>query len=115
MTEPTPERPRSDFFSRHLPLFLDYLAVEKGLARNSTSAYESDLAAFGLHLAGAGLDTDGVTREVVTGYLGGRRAAGVSPRSVARATSALRGFFRFLAAEKVKWTAIVKESGAKIQ
>ncbi len=96
-----PERPQSQLFERHLPLFLDYLSVEKGLARNSISAYESDLTAFGLHLAAVSLDTQDVTREVVVGYLGGRRAEGVSPRSVARATSALRGFFRFLAGEKV--------------
>lgn len=101
VTETVPERPRSQLFERHLPLFLDYLSVEKGLARNSLSAYESDLTAFGLHLAAAGLDTGDVSREVVVGYLGAKRGEGVSPRSVARATSALRGFFRFLAGEKV--------------
>jgi integrase/recombinase XerD len=42
-----------------------------------------------------------VTREHVVKYLGARRTAGASPRSLARATSALRGLYRFLAAERI--------------
>ena len=45
-TPPT-RAPAGVFFVRHLPLFLDYLAVEKGLAKNSLEAYRRDLSAFG--------------------------------------------------------------------
>ena len=98
---PPTRAPAGDFFVRHLPLFLDYLAVEKGLAKNSLEAYRRDLSAFGTHLAERHLKTKGVTRGDIVAFFGSRRAAGASPRSLARATSALRGFFRFLAAEGI--------------
>jgi integrase/recombinase XerD len=100
LTRTPPTRaPAGDFFVRELPLFLDYLAVEKGLARNSLDGYRRDLTAFGAHLARKGLATREVSRGDIVSFLGARRAVGASPRSLARATSALRGFFRFLAAE----------------
>ncbi len=87
------------FLERHLPLFLDYLAVEKGLAENSIEAYRRDLSAFGAFLAARGLETGAVGRDDVVRWLGERRAAGASPRSLARATSALRGLYGFLSGE----------------
>ncbi len=82
-------------------MYLDYLAVEKGLAKNSLEAYRRDLTAFGVWLSGQGLSTRKVTRSEIVSFLGARRGEGASPRSMARATSALRGFFRFLAGEKI--------------
>ncbi len=102
LTANSPTRPPAgDFFVRHLPLFLDYLAVEKGLAKNSLEAYCRDLSAFGEHLAKRRLKTKDVTRGEIVAFFGARRTAGSSPRSLARATSALRGFFRFLASEGI--------------
>ena len=99
-TSPTTS-PAGDFFLRHLPLFLDYLAVEKGLAKNSLEGYRRDLTAFGNHLAARRVATARVTRGEIVSFLGERRSAGASPRSLARATSALRGLFRFLAGEGI--------------
>jgi integrase/recombinase XerD len=99
-TAPTTS-PAGDFFVRHLPLFLDFLAVEKGLAKNSLEGYRRDLTAFGQHLAANRLKTKDVSRGEIVSFLGARRAAGASPRSLARATSALRGFFRFLSGEGI--------------
>jgi integrase/recombinase XerD len=93
--------PLSPFFMRHLPLFLDFLTVEKGLAKNSLEAYRRDLTAFGAFLDGARLETTDVRRDDVVRYLAERRAAGASPRTIARATSALRGFFKLLFAERI--------------
>ena len=90
----------SEFFLRDLPLFLDHLAVEKGLAENSLQAYRRDLTAFGRHLDEEGLSAGDVGREDLVRWFGLRRSDGASPRSIARATSALRGLFRFLFAEK---------------
>ena len=84
-----------------MPLFLDYLAAEKGLAANTLEAYRRDLAGFGAFLADRGVDPARVTRGDVVAYLGERRAAGLSPRTLARETSALRGLFGFLASEKI--------------
>lgn len=105
MSPPTAESPGEGtpegFGRRHVPLYLDHLASERGLAANSLAAYRNDLAAFGLFLGRLGLDTPDVDREVVVRFLSCRRAEGASPRSVARATSAVRGLFRFLAGEGI--------------
>ena len=89
------------FLERHLPLYLDYLSAEKGLAANTLEAYRRDLAGFGAFLAAKGVDPVKVRRGDVVSYLGTRRADGMSPRTLARETSALRGLYGFLAAEKV--------------
>lgn len=96
---PTPPPP-SEFFLRDLPLFLDHLSVEKGLAENSLEAYRRDLTAFGRYLDEEGLSASEVGKEDLVRWFGLRRSGGASPRSIARATSALRGLFRFLFAEK---------------
>lgn len=90
-----------EYFLKHLPLYLDYLTVEKGLAKNSLAAYERDLQAFGEFLTTLRIDTRDVTREEIIEYLSEKRIGGASPRSVARATSAIRGLFKFLTSEKV--------------
>lgn len=89
------------FRDRHLPLYLDYLSAEKGLAANTLEAYRRDLAAFGAFLLEKRLDPARVSRSDVVAYLGARRAEGMSPRTLARETSALRGLYGFLAGEKV--------------
>lgn len=96
-----PDKPeKGPFFLTYLPIFLDYLAVEKGLAKNSLAAYSVDLRHFGHHLADKGVDVEGVERVHLVKYFQSLRAAGISARSVARALAAIRGFFRFLVAEK---------------
>ena len=88
------------YFVTYLPIFLDYLAVEKGLARNSLAAYAADLRHFGHHLNDNGIELDGVERIHIVKYFQALRTAGISPRSVARALAAIRGLFRFLVAER---------------
>lgn len=84
-----------------MPLYLDYLAAEKGLAKNTLEAYRRDLEAFGAFLSRRKVDPAKVSRGDVVAFLGARRAEGLSPRTLARETSALRGIYGFLAAEKV--------------
>lgn len=96
-----PERRESGpYFATYLPIFLDYLAVEKGLARNSLAAYRVDLRHFGHWLADQPLELDAVHRVNIVKYFQSLRAAGISARSVARALAAIRGLFRFLVAER---------------
>lgn len=85
------------FFVTYLPIYLDYLAVEKGLARNSLSAYRSDLRHWGHWLK---KDLDRVERIDIVRYFQSLRTAGISARSVARALAAIRGLFRFLVSER---------------
>jgi integrase/recombinase XerD len=96
-----PEKPeKSAYFVTYLPIFLDYVAVEKGLAKNSLAAYQSDLRHFGHWLADQSLDLENVERINIVKYFQWLRGAGISARSVARALAAIRGLFRFLVAER---------------
>jgi integrase/recombinase XerD len=88
------------YFVTYLPIFLDFLAVEKGLAKNSLSAYATDLRHFGHYLADQKIELDAVERINIVRYFQSLRSAGISSRSVARALAAIRGMFRFLVAER---------------
>src|SRR5215212_10818703 len=96
-----PDRKESGaYFATYLPIFLDYLTVEKGLAKNSLAAYRVDLRHFGHWLADQRLELDAVHRVNIVKYFQSLRAAGISARSVARALAAIRGLFRFLVTER---------------
>ena len=88
------------YFVTYLPIFLDYLAIEKGLARNSLSAYATDLRHFGHYLKDQRVEVDQVERLHIVKYFQALRGSGISARSVARALAAIRGMFRFLVAER---------------
>jgi integrase/recombinase XerD len=91
---------RTPFFLTWLPMYLDYLSVEKGLAKNTLSSYASDLRHFGHWLGDQGLELEAIERVHIVRYFQVLRAAGISARSVARALAAIRGLFRFLLAER---------------
>jgi integrase/recombinase XerD len=88
------------YFVTYLPIFLDYLAVEKGLAKNSLASYAIDLRHFGHHLNDQQIELDRVERIHIVKYFQTLRGAGISARSVARALAAIRGLFRFLVSER---------------
>lgn len=85
-----------------LDLFLAHLRVEKGLARNSVESYARDVRRYLAFLSGAGRTSwDDVARGDVQAHLLGLAGKGISPRSQARALSAIRGFHRLLVSERV--------------
>lgn len=77
--------------------YLEYLAVERGLAANTIEAYRRDLSKLrsyaedeeGVHLIGADQNT-------VVSFVSSIRRSGVSPRSIGRIISAVRGFYKYL-------------------
>jgi integrase/recombinase XerD len=82
--------------------YLNYLLVEKGLAAKTLSAYAADLARHLDHLKSQGIDDPGsVDTAVLLRYIIVLRDQGLAARSRARHMVALRGFYRFLAREKV--------------
>ncbi len=81
----------------HLDLYLDYLAVEKGLAANTRSSYSGDLLKFLNYLKARGIYDWGQVRfSDIMGFLSQTQEQGLAPRSRARLLSALRGFFKFM-------------------
>ena len=85
-----------------LDLFLAHLRVEKALAANSVESYARDIRRYIQQLAASGRTswTD-VGRPDVQSHLSALARAGISPRSQARALSAIRGFHRLLVGERV--------------
>jgi len=92
----------SPSFDAALDLFLSHLRLEKGLAPNSVEAYGRDLRRWLDDLAGQGVGEVGqVRREHLQAHLSHLLAAGIGPRSQARALSAIRSFHRLLLAERI--------------
>jgi integrase/recombinase XerD len=79
-----------------LRLFLEYLAVEKGLAANTILSYSRDLKKLLAFLGKKAPAWDGVGEETLIRFVHRESRAGLSARSMARLISALKSFFRFL-------------------
>ena len=81
-------------------LFLDYLAVECGLAENSIRAYRRDLGRFCLYLtARKKPGFEAVRSRDIVGFMAHEKARGLSANSVSRALAAIRMLFKFLVVE----------------
>ncbi|HYM78322.1 MAG TPA: tyrosine recombinase [Candidatus Dormibacteraeota bacterium] len=85
-----------DFNARLLSAFLDYLQIEKGLARLSISAYSTDLLQFAEFLQKRKRDLMNARRGDVREFLQQLFSNQVDGRSVGRKLSALRHLYRFL-------------------
>jgi integrase/recombinase XerD len=85
-----------------LDLYLAHLRVEKGLAENSVEAYGRDVQRYLSSLGGMRVGSwDAVTRTEVRAHLAELVRTGISPRSQARALSAIRGLHALLVAERL--------------
>ncbi len=85
-----------------LDLFLAHVRVEKGLAGNSVEAYARDLRRYLDHLARMGVASwEAVGRAEIQAHLAELTRRGISPRSQARALSAIRALHRLLASERL--------------
>ncbi len=82
--------------------YINYLLVEKGLADATISSYSADLMRFSGFLLSKRIKTiDGADTVAILKYLIDLRDEGLDIRSRARHLVTLRGFFRFLTAEKI--------------
>lgn len=86
--------------------FLDYLTVERGLARNTLEAYRRDLRRYTGYLAERGIrDLRGVGESEIAGFVAHLSSSEYAPdrryraSSVARALAAVRSLHRFLLRE----------------
>jgi integrase/recombinase XerD len=81
--------------------WLDHLKVERNLSRASLDAYSRDLRQFCEYLGGQGVERiDRVGAQHVSGFFLARAEDKIGPRSRARTLSALRGWFKYLRAER---------------
>jgi integrase/recombinase XerD len=85
-----------------LDRFLEMLLAERNAARNTREAYERDLKDLSAFLAARGKRPGEADAAQLRGYLSSLARAGLAPRSQARRLSALRQFYKFLAAEGLR-------------
>lgn len=77
--------------------YLHYLALQKNASRNTLASYRLDITRYLDFLEQKNVcDLTRVTEGDTSEFLGSLKASGLSPRSITRACSALRGFFKFL-------------------
>jgi integrase/recombinase XerC len=86
--------------SSELAEYLEHLRSERDVSPNTLLAYERDLSElvtfFLSYYGGEGWSWQGVDRLAIRGFLAHLTRRGLSKRSIARALSAVRGFYRFL-------------------
>jgi integrase/recombinase XerD len=80
--------------------YLDHLRVERRLAAHTLESYARDLRALARFAAGRKTRLDELDRHALEAFVRGQMTAGLSPRSVARAVAAVRGFYRFLVVDR---------------
>lgn len=80
--------------------YLNYAAIEKGLSRNTISAYRLDLAKFSQYLLTENIALSEVSSECLDNFLATLRGSGESAESSsARVIVTIRNFFKFLSSE----------------
>lgn len=87
---------------KYLQMFLDYLAVERGLSVNTTASYRNDLEQFFKYCRKAQIPPDRYfSPEIFSRYLLESKRQGKAPSTISRHLAALRSFCRFLLDEQV--------------
>jgi integrase/recombinase XerD len=79
--------------------FASYLAAERGLSPTTVATYAAEARAFQAFLAAAGRTAAAARAEDVGSYIVSRQVDRVDPRTLAKAASAIRSFYRFLVLE----------------
>lgn len=79
--------------------FTDAMWMERGLSRNTLSAYRSDLSGLACWLQQQGKTLVAAQRQDLLTYLSDRVNDGAKPRTTARLLSSMRRFYRYLIRE----------------
>ena len=87
---------------KNIEQFLDYLSLERGLAKNTLVSYSRDLNKFAAYLEKRHIRSlSNVKKSDISDFMLSQRDSGLSPNSIARGLAAMKVFFRFLAREGV--------------
>jgi integrase/recombinase XerD len=98
----TPSTKGRSALDRGLLQYSQFLLLEKGVASRTYESYGHDLRSYASYLKRQSLRRPAdITGSHVRGFLSELRTSGLSPRSVARALAAVRGFHRFLLSEDI--------------
>ncbi|MDP8260622.1 MAG: site-specific tyrosine recombinase XerD [Candidatus Gygaella obscura] len=82
--------------------FLNYLSVERNLAKNTISSYRRDLNSYSDFLSTKKIvNISSTTRQTLSDFLFWRKDRGISSSSIARQLAAIKSFYRFLVRERL--------------
>jgi integrase/recombinase XerD len=82
--------------------YLSELRIEGGVSRNTLAGYRNDLGKFRAFLTAQNIrDPARVSQRTVAAFVAQLSQEKLSPASIARCVSALRGFYRFLGRERL--------------
>ncbi len=82
--------------------FLDYLSVERNLAKNTIFAYKRDLDSYMKYLESRHINTiSKTTKNDITNFMLSQKDAGLNPSSISRRLAAIKVFYRFLVRERI--------------
>ena len=82
--------------------FLNYLSVERGLARNTIISYREDLNSYFDFIAKLNIDAlSKITKNDIVNFMLNQKDKGIAANSIARRLAAVRMFHRFLARERI--------------
>ena len=82
--------------------FINYLAVERGLADNTLLAYRRDLKKYSAYLAKKGVkEAKQARREDISDFMYDQKKKGLSANSICRSLAAIKMFHRFLVRERL--------------
>jgi integrase/recombinase XerD len=91
----------SSNLDRQIRTYVDFLRLEKNLSQNTLTSYKFDFGKYKNFLRTAGIQTaSAVTEEHISSFLALLHRENLSPRSVARTISTIRGFHRYLLGEE---------------
>jgi integrase/recombinase XerD len=80
--------------------YLDHLRVERRLSANTLEGYARDLRSLARFAASREARLESLDRQALEAFVRQQMSEGQSPRSVARAVAAVRGFYRFLVLDR---------------
>jgi len=80
--------------------YLDHLRVERRLAAHTLESYARDLGALARFAGTSGRRLESLDRPALEAFVRQQMGSGLSPRSVARAVAAVRGFYRYLVLDR---------------
>lgn len=82
--------------------FLEYLAVERGLATNTIDAYKRDLKSYIVYLRTKNItNVEHTNRTTIVSYLLTMQKNGKASSSISRACAAIKSFYQFLFRERI--------------
>ena len=82
--------------------FINYLALERGLAQNTLESYGRDLRQFQMYLIGEKRDIlENINRDVILNYLNNLQTKGKAISTILRNLAAIKSFYQYMAREKI--------------